>query len=224
MVNNLNASMEALNKIQNQLDQMKALVQMQNDLSIFTDTSNADEEISVKRRVSHEEIANMLEDKYTNKMWYRDIADKYGRPIHTVIEVIKRERSEEQALQDLDITHFVPSECIIKHPKNERMARLCQLYYTKDMDGKPVYKKSEIEAILREEGHVVNDGTYKQVYNYVDPNRRCCYGYYDEFPNDETEGLWFNEEQDLMDKVGALLIDHKVDFWKILEINKLLAS
>ena len=172
---------------------------MQNDLSIFTDTSNADEEISVKRRVSHEEIANMLEDKYTNKMWYRDIADKYGRPIHTVIEVIKRERSEEQALQDLDITHFVPNECIIKHPKNERMARLCQLYYTKDMDGKPVYKKSEIEAILREEGHVVNDGTYKQVYNYVDPNRRCCYGYYDdEFPSDETEGLWFNEEQDLV--------------------------
>lgn len=223
--NSNDGRLQALERLQIQLDELKALHKMEQDLSIATGTSNTETESSVKRRVSHEEIANMLHDKYESKMMYRDIADKYGRPIHTVIDVIKRERSEEQADMDLDITHIVPNECIIKHPKNERMARLCQLYYTKDVNGKPVYKKAEVEAILREEGHVVNNGTFQQVYNYVDPNRRCCFGYYDEeFPSLETEDIWFSEEQELMDQVGTILIDNKVEFWKILEINKILGS
>ena len=226
-MSNLDNSLAALKRIQNGLDQIKLLVEMEQELRDFSPnlevTSNEAKGQS-KRRVSNEEIANMLEDKYVNKMWYRDIADKYERPIHTVIEVIKRERSEAQKVMDLDITQWVPEECIIKHPKKERMARLCQLYYSKDLEGRPRFKKREIEDILREEGYVVKNGTFQQVYNYVDPNRRCCFGYYDDDMKGELDHEYFDEQQSLMDEIGAMLIDRKVDFWKIMEINKILAS
>ena len=226
-MSNLDNSLAALKRIQNGLDQMKLLVEMEQELRNFSpneEVASNEAEGQVKRRVSNEEIANMLEDKYVNKMWYRDIADKYERPIHTVIEVIKRERSEDQKAMDLDITQWVPDECIIKHPKKERMARLCQLYYTKDLDGRPRFKKKEIEDILREEGYVVKNGTFQQVYNYVDPNRRCCFGYYEDDMKGELDHEYFDEQQSLMDEISTILIDKKVDFWKIMEINKILAS
>jgi len=225
---NFNSSKEALAKLQNQIDQIKILVEMEETLSTmalrdqyFNET---EEEESQKEsegrgcgRASTEEIQNMLTDKYENGYMYRALADKYGRPIDTVITIIKRHRSEEQLALDLSIETYVPMECIKKHPKNERMARLVQLYYLKTEEGRPAYKKSEIENILREEGHVIKDGTFQQVYNYVDPNRRCCSDMF------EDGSTYYDETQVIIDEVGELLIEHRVEPYKIDEIIKVLS-